>query len=308
MIGYIYIITNLINNNQYVGQTIQSIEKRFKGHISSAKNILDNTYLHKSMRKYGIENFKVDEIKFIEEDNIDLLNENLNYWEKYYISYYNTLVPNGYNLTKGGAEGAELYKRKIDEYDLNGKFLRTHDSLKDATESVNAKTNSTIYKCCIGKCTYAFKRIWRYHGDSLNKYKLPDKTVGNREYKIAPIDQYSKDGKFIKTYNSISEINIINNTSWNLSHISECCKGKLYNAYDYVWRYQNEPFDKFPVHQKRFVKCEQYDLNDNFICKYNSIKEACEAINKSVKQGSNITLCCKGKIKTAFGYKWKYAS
>ena len=30
--GYIYLITNLINKKQYVGQTVQTIEQRFKEH------------------------------------------------------------------------------------------------------------------------------------------------------------------------------------------------------------------------------------------------------------------------------------
>ena len=60
MKGYIYIITNLITNKQYVGQTINTIQERFRAHISDAKNKTDNMYIHKSMNKYGIENFKVE--------------------------------------------------------------------------------------------------------------------------------------------------------------------------------------------------------------------------------------------------------
>jgi group I intron endonuclease len=47
----------------------------------------------------------------------------------------------------------------------------------------------------------------------------------------------------------------------------------------------------------------QYDLNDNFIKKWDSIKEACEYYN--IKSAGNITGCLKGERKTAKGYKWK---
>lgn len=47
----------------------------------------------------------------------------------------------------------------------------------------------------------------------------------------------------------------------------------------------------------------QFDLNDNFIKEYPS------AIQIERENGfgqGNISKCCKGKRKTAYGYKWKY--
>ena len=49
----------------------------------------------------------------------------------------------------------------------------------------------------------------------------------------------------------------------------------------------------------------QFDLNNNLIKEHNSITEACFYVNKPNRQG-DITLVCKGKQKTAFGYFWKY--
>ena len=48
------------------------------------------------MRKYGFENFTYEILQ--ETNDIDLLNE----LEIFYISYYNTLIPNGYNILEGG--------------------------------------------------------------------------------------------------------------------------------------------------------------------------------------------------------------
>ena len=39
--------------------------------------------------------------------------------------------------------------------------------------------------------------------------------------------------------------------------------------------------------------------------KYNSIKEASEDVNGL---STNIVKCLKGKIKSAYGYQWKYSS
>lgn len=309
MIGYIYIITNNINEMQYVGQTIQTIQQRFQGHKSSAKYNLDNMYLHRAMNKYGVENFDVKEITAVEMDTLEELSEELNFLEKYYIAEYNTLSPNGYNLTKGGTEGAEWQKIKVDEYDLDKKFIQTHDSLIDAARSINVSTSNAIRKCCEGISKFAFQRIWRYHNDPLNKYKLPDIEVASREYKLAPVDKYSTKGKFICSYDSMAEAEIDLGIERAASHIAECCKGKLYTAYDFVWRYKGEPFDKHPVKQKRFKGCIKCDLNDNPLETFDCIRDACISIGKDPnKYSSHITSCCKGNKKSAYGYKWKYVT
>lgn len=53
---------------------------------------------------------------------------------------------------------------------------------------------------------------------------------------------------------------------------------------------------------KKYKKINQYDLNDNFIKQWNSIKEANLFYKTTV-----ISQCCKNKLKSCKGYKWKYA-
>lgn len=48
---------------------------------------------------------------------------------------------------------------------------------------------------------------------------------------------------------------------------------------------------------------EKFDLDDNFLERFNSLREAAESINKDFK---NISSCCRGKSKSAYGFKWKY--
>ena len=57
--GYIYKITNTINNKIYIGQTSKTIEERFKAHISKAKQHI-NRYLYDAMNHYGYENFIIE--------------------------------------------------------------------------------------------------------------------------------------------------------------------------------------------------------------------------------------------------------
>ena len=98
--GCIYLITNLINDKVYVGQSIE-YKKRMKTHEDSGKN--PKFYLGYAIRKYGWENFT----KEILID--DVPEEDLNNLEINYIAFYNSFGPGGYNLTKGGG-GMSGYK------------------------------------------------------------------------------------------------------------------------------------------------------------------------------------------------------
>lgn len=99
MIG-IYKYTNKINNKVYIGKSI-NLETRLKKHYQSYNRELDSEYnslLHQAMRKNGIDNFSCDII-------CKCSKEELNEKEFYYIKYYNSKAPNGYNVASGGQGG-----------------------------------------------------------------------------------------------------------------------------------------------------------------------------------------------------------
>lgn len=105
--GFIYKITNKLNNKIYIGQTVEqrptdrySKHRYMARHIDKEKSV---SVLHRAMNKYGLDNFSFE---IIEEVENDLLNQK----EKEYIQQYNSLIPNGYNLTIGG-EGTPGYSR-----------------------------------------------------------------------------------------------------------------------------------------------------------------------------------------------------
>jgi hypothetical protein len=107
--GQIYLITNTKANKKYVGQTLShrknrkkyrpfGIIGRFNDHISEAvcnTKKKQCTYLNNAIRLYGKESFQVELLHTCSKDELD-------HYETYYIKQYNTLYPNGYNLTIGG--------------------------------------------------------------------------------------------------------------------------------------------------------------------------------------------------------------
>lgn len=62
--AFIYVITNQINNKQYIGKTNSLIEKRFQEHIcDSRKSRCEKRPLYDAMNKYGTENFSVKRLE-----------------------------------------------------------------------------------------------------------------------------------------------------------------------------------------------------------------------------------------------------
>ena len=94
-----------------MGKTTSTIEERFKEHCrDSRKTRCNKRPLYNAMNKYGIENFKIEEIEYIEDDK--LLAEREIYW-------INELNTYGYNASKGGDEKILYdYNEIIDLYNM----------------------------------------------------------------------------------------------------------------------------------------------------------------------------------------------
>lgn len=96
----IYKIENLNNGKIYIGQSIHP-HRRLIEHMYMARHHLDDLPIHLAIAKYKEEAFS---FTVIEEDV-----ENYNEREAYWIKYYNSLVPNGYNILPGG-QGTPILK------------------------------------------------------------------------------------------------------------------------------------------------------------------------------------------------------
>ena len=91
----IYKATNKINGQSYIGLTTRTLRERQLEHQRHLNT--ENTYFHRAIKKYGIENFEWSII-----DDSSNSESELRQKETYYINKYNTLAPNGYNITTGG--------------------------------------------------------------------------------------------------------------------------------------------------------------------------------------------------------------
>ena len=115
--GYIYCATCLPTGKWYFGQTGGTISERWRHHIYSAQRSSDHKF-HRAIRKYGEENFLVEEVMFVEAPTKEELKAKLDYIEIRLIRKFDTRK-HGYNSTDGGDGGllgysfTEETKRKI---------------------------------------------------------------------------------------------------------------------------------------------------------------------------------------------------
>lgn len=126
MIGYIYLTTCLVTNKIYIGQHKAT-------QFEPEKYLGSGSILHKSINKYGKENFTC---KLLEECNTQ--NE-LDMKEIYWIKYYDSTNPLiGYNILKGGSGSYhnDITKDKISKSN-KGKYLGwVHINLNDTEEKI----------------------------------------------------------------------------------------------------------------------------------------------------------------------------
>lgn len=81
------------------------------------------------MNKHGLENFSFEVIEQID-------NSQLNTRQQYWIQYYNSITPNGYNMTVGG-EGTQGYSReqsleeRLKRQESNKQYYAEHPEAKE---------------------------------------------------------------------------------------------------------------------------------------------------------------------------------
>lgn len=155
--GFIYKITNDINDKVYIGKTtLSSVEDRFQEHLKDSQRArFEKRPLYNAISKYGIENFH---IYLIEEVPLEQLEDREKYWIKQYNSYQN-----GYNATLGGDGKLQFdYEAIVKEYqkgllikEIAKKFNCSNDTVARAISLAKMDTslnyNKTLQKSIIMK-------------------------------------------------------------------------------------------------------------------------------------------------------------
>jgi group I intron endonuclease len=272
--GLIYIITNQINRKQYIGQTTQNLSERWSQHKCDSKR--RNTAIALAINKYSSENFIIE----ILEDNIDYID--LDNKEIEYIKIYNTITPNGYNISDGG------------------QAFRTDDFRKEMSEKMTGENNPMYGK---------FKELNPFYGKTHtieNRKIIAEKSKNNW-------DNLSKEDKQ-KNNDMLDEMRIkmVEKTGggFNGKHHSEKSK-EVIRAKMKEREFAEEHRQRISENSSRKRKVIMLDkITEEPILEFDSMTFASQWLrlntNYSKAKPSEISNVCLGKKKSAYGYKWKY--
>ena len=323
-LGFIYKITNLINNKIYIGETFQSIDLRFKQHITQN----EPTNIHKAIIKYGAENFKIEQI-YSSYDKDDI-----NQKEKYYILFYNSRDNNiGYNICEGGEGTAgmvvkESTRLKMSEIKgIKVQNLNTGEvfkSMQSVDEYFSGKHTGGCNKAIINKTKY--HGCWWAKITSCLSFEQRQDLIAQLEQEmqfrhLKGVEKRSKIQKSnppmnrpvicIETQETFST-KLEANLKYNCD-ISKCLKNPLnYTANNYHWcdlqdieniKYLNLLLQKnlFTMPRCKAILC--VETGEMFKSADEAILKMSLPVNKS-----GIQNCATGKQKSSYGFHWKYVT
>ena len=314
MVGYIYLNTDLKTGNQYVGQHHYHLEKLDPNYHGSG------VLWTKVLKKRPKELIKEEYIKTCYSE------EEMNSDEQYYIEFFDTLYPNGYNLTEGGNGGllCEETKHKISEAHKGkpspnkGKTM-SEEQKKKMSESQKGKHHSeeTKKKMSISRKGRTSPNKGKTMSEETKKKiseSIKGRTPSNKGTHISEETRrkisnslkgrtpYNK-GKHLseETKKKISEAQKgIQHSEETKKKISESLKGKPKSE---EHKKKLSESIKGKPNEKLSKKVLQLSLSGDLIREWPSASE-CGRNGFSL---SAVSRCCNGKLPHYKGFKWCYA-
>lgn len=120
--------------------------------------------------------------------------------------------------------------KKVNQYDLEGNYMKTFESIKEAAKTVGC-SDGEIVVCCQKKRKSTHGYQFRYEDDD----SFVGKVKGNTKKSVFC---YSLENEFICEYESVAQAS--RETNIGCTDIAKCARGKRKTAGGYIWRYADE--------------------------------------------------------------------
>lgn len=202
----IYKVQNKTNGKIYIGQTARDIKVRIDEHCRHSSTAIDA-----AIAKYGIESFDVEQIDTAE--TIEELNEKEIYW----IQFYSSMAPNGYNLCEGGDNTIGYHHKDISKRKMS--VAKSKMYVGEGNPFYGKKHSSESKK------KMSEKRKGLAH---LTQEQIDTLRASHRTVKVRNIDT----GEVFDSVKAAAERYGLKDT-----HITRVCKGKRKRTGGYRWEY-----------------------------------------------------------------------
>ena len=249
---YLYLITNLLNNKQYVGITTQkNPHRRWIEHKSKALKGKNKNPIHSAIKKYGHENFKFEIFKELNNSCINqLLKE-----ETKLILKLKTLAPNGYNLKLKSSF-------RIASPELSYKLSCGNQGVSKLKNSsshfigVYKNQKSSSFSCEIAFQKKKYKKVFLLEEEAAKTYDMMAIYFYGRESKTNFHQSLYSDEQVNKCFNSFYE----RSSDFYTSKYKGVCFSKERNCYRI--RYKNKHVGQASTEEEAYKKLQEYLKNN----------------------------------------------
>lgn len=307
----IYKITNTINGKIYIGQSI-NIQRRWTNERTRAYsgNLNEtNRPMERALKKYGPENFTFE---VLEECEPSKLNEREAYWADYYNSY----IPNGYNVARCGKDNPKgvpewvfsvvelLKENKFTNPEIGeivGKSWRTISDLNcgrtwrmDNIDYPIRKQFELPKNHCID-CGKEISQVSVRCAECAAKFKRlterPSKEVLLKD--IAESSWRAVGNKYGVSDSAIREWAKKYNLPLHIKDIRDYYREKVLGEKKII-----------VIEKKSDLRIDEYSLDDRFEKTFANAGEAAKEVGQV--DGTHILQVCRGKRATCGSKKWKF--
>lgn len=248
--GIIYCYTCVINNKKYIGQTMYEKTRRSAFFVSERystnKTAKKLNKFDAARKKYGIDNFVYEILEEFSSNDKKSVIEWMDDREIYFIALYNT-YKTGYNSTKGGHKGWKGTNnsprntgKKMSKLTKEKCTFKGHHHTEENRKGISQRAKER-YKDKTKHPMYG-----KHHSEESkrkNSESRKGKVMGKDNPNSKSVSCFTKEGDFVKTFDSVGEaIRWLNsekglNISPTQGSISRCCNGIYKSAHGYVWKY-----------------------------------------------------------------------
>lgn len=177
---------------------------------------------------------------------------------------------------------------------VSNAFIPTPNKFTQINHKDENKWNNCVEN--LEWCSPSYNNNYGTRNERISKAQINNSTYSKKIY------QFTLDGEFIKEWESICEAG---RNGYDKKGISDMCNNekRVKTVNGYLWKFADGKMSIPRYVNTTLVPVFCFDLENNFIKEYKSIKDA--SIELNVSSGA-ITTCCQGKRERVNQYKFKY--